>query len=96
MSRQKGDFMARIIDTEKTNIVGKNIKNWRKKRKFSQQLLSNKLELLGVYVCRGSISRIEDGSRTVTDIELYAFSKVLQVSIAELFENSEMFFEDSQ
>lgn len=88
--------MARIIDTEKTNIVGKNIKNWRKKRKFSQQLLSNKLELLGVYVCRGSISRIEDGSRTVTDIELYAFSKVLQVSIAELFENSETFFEDSQ
>ena len=93
MSRQKGDFMARIIDTEKTNVVGRNIRTWRKKRKYSQQLLSNKLELMGVYVCRGSISRIEDGSRTVTDIELYAFSKVLQVSIADLFDNADSFFE---
>lgn len=85
--------MARIIDTEKTNVVGRNIRTWRKKRKYSQQLLSNKLELMGVYVCRGSISRIEDGSRTVTDIELYAFSKVLQVSIADLFDNADSFFE---
>ena len=86
--------MARIIDSEKTNIIGKNIKIWRKKRKMSQQLLSNKLELLGVYVCRGSISRIEDGSRTVTDIELYALSRVLGISIEQLFENAENYFED--
>ena len=86
--------MARIIDNEKTNVVGKNIKTWRKRRKLSQQALSNKLELLGVYVCRGSISRIEDGSRTVTDIELYAFSKILQISIDNLFENAEKYFEN--
>ena len=86
--------MARIIDNDKTNVVGKNIRMWRKKRKLSQQTLSNKLELLGVYVCRGSISRIEDGSRTVTDIELFAFSKVLDVSIDNLFSNAEDYFEN--
>ena len=47
--------------------------------------LSNQLELLGVYVYRGSISRIEDCSRTVTDIELFAIAKVLQVDMKELF-----------
>ena len=50
-------------------------------------MLSNKLELLGVYVCRGSISRIEDFSRTVTDIELYAIASVLGVEPSELYEN---------
>ena len=85
--------MARIIDGEKTNIVGLNVKKWRKKRKMSQQAISNKLELLGVYVCRGSISRIEDGSRTVTDIELLAISKVLEINISELFAGFENYFE---
>ena len=85
--------MARIIDGEKTNIVGRRVRELRKKKKMSQQALSNKLELLGVYICRGSISRIEDGSRTVTDIELLALSKVLGVSIGDRFSNVENFFD---
>lgn len=90
---KKVKFMARIIDSEKTNIVGANVKIWRKRRRMSQQTLSNKLELLGVYVCRGSVSRIEDGSRTVTDIELIAISKVLHVSLDDLFLNADKYFE---
>ena len=85
--------MARIIDSENTNIVGKNVRLLRKKNKMSQQSLSNKLELLGVYVCRGSVSRIEDGSRTVTDIEILAIAKVFDVSIGELFIGSENVFD---
>ncbi len=79
--------MARIIDGENTNLIGKNVKRLRKQLKMSQKQLSIKLELLSVYVCRGSISRLEDQIRTVTDIEIYALAKVLKVSIAELFEN---------
>lgn len=78
--------MARIIDGKDMNIVGDNIKRLRKQQKMSQQELSNKLELLGVYVCRGSISRIEDKSRTVTDIELFAISQVLKTPVTELFD----------
>lgn len=76
--------MARIIDGEKKNLIGANLKKLRIERKMSQQDISNKLELLGVYVCRGSVSRIEDQSRTVTDIELYAIAEVLKVNAAEL------------
>ena len=53
---------------------------------MSQQTLSDRLETMAIYICRGSISRIEDKQRTVTDIELYGLAKVLGVSIEELFE----------
>lgn len=76
--------MARIIDNERKNLIGTNLKRLRKKLKMSQRELSLRLELLGVYVCRGSVSRIEDYSRTVTDIELYAIAEVLGVSTDEL------------
>ena len=78
--------MGRIIDGDTCNLIGANVKRLRKERKMSQQTLSIKLELQGVYVCRGSISRIEDRSRTVTDMELYALAQALGVSINELFE----------
>lgn len=77
--------MARIIDTDKKNLIGGNLKRIRTELKMSQQQLSNKLELEGVYVCRGSVSRIEDYSRTVTDIELFSIAKVLGVELTELF-----------
>ena len=77
--------MARIIDSDKKNLIGGNLKKLRTKLKMSQQDLSNKLELLGVYVCRGSVSRIEDYTRTVTDIELFALAETLGVDIAELY-----------
>lgn len=79
--------MARIIDGEEMNMIGDNLKRLRQERKMSQQTLSDKLETLAIYVCRGSISRIEDKQRTVTDIELYGFAKVFDVSIDELFKD---------
>ncbi len=78
--------MARIIDGERKNLIGSSLKRLRIARGMSQQKLSNKLELVGVYVCRGSISRIEDYSRTVTDIELYALAEALGVGVEELYE----------
>lgn len=78
--------MARIIDGEKMNLVGSKVRELRIARGLSQQALSNKLETLAIYICRGSISRIEDRQRTVTDIELYGLSQVLGVPIGNLFE----------
>ena len=80
--------MARIIDGNQMNMIGDQVKKYRKARKMSQQSLSNKLELLGVYICRGSVSRIEDKSRTVTDIELFALAVVLGVSVNDLYDTT--------
>ena len=81
--------MARIIDGNDKNMIGSNVRKLRLEKKMSQQELCNRLEMLAIYVCRGSISRIEDKQRTVTDIELYGLAKVLGVEIAELFEPRE-------
>lgn len=78
--------MARIIDGKDMNLVGHRIRELRIAKGMSQQELSNKLEMLAIYICRGSISRIEDKLRTVTDIELYGLAQVLGVGIAELFD----------
>ena len=77
--------MKRIIDNEQLNITGDRIRTARIKAKLSQKQLSDRLELLPVYTCRGSVSRIENGKRAVTDIELDAISKVLNVSLDFLF-----------
>lgn len=78
--------MARIINGNDKNMVGENIRKFRTERNMSQQILSNKLEMMAIYICRGSVSRIEDKKRTVTDIELYGIAKVLGVSVSDLFE----------
>lgn len=78
--------MARIIDYEAQNIVGEKVKKFREERKLSQRDLSERLETQAIYICRGSISRIETHERTVTDFELRAMARILRVSIEELFE----------
>ena len=77
--------MNRRIDTENINIIGAQIKSAREKAGLTQKQLSEKLELEAVYTCRGSISRIENGKRAVTDIEIDAISKILNVSLNFLF-----------
>ena len=78
--------MGRIIDGEKMNLVGKNVRKFRIEQKMSQREFSVKLETIAVYICRGSISRIEDQTRTVSDIELYGLSKILNKPIESFFE----------
>lgn len=71
----------------KYNMIGPKVRQFRAERRLSQQELSNRLETEAVYICRGSISRIEDGSRTVTDLELYGLSKILHKPIESFFED---------
>ena len=78
--------MPRIIEGKEMNLIGDRLRVLRKKHHLSQQQLSERLETQAVYICRGSISRIEDKSRTVTDIELIGLAKVLGVKIQDLFE----------
>ncbi len=79
--------MARIIDYEIQNVVGEKVRKYRMERNLSQRELSERLEMYAVYICRGSISRIESHERTVTDFELKAMAKILKVSVEELFDD---------
>ena len=77
--------MARIIDSNQKKMMGKKVKQLRMEKNLSQQQVSDKLETLAIYVCRGSISRIEDQSRTVTDIELYGLSQIFATPIEDFY-----------
>lgn len=78
--------MARIIDGEKKNMVGKQVRSFRLEKGLSQQQLSDKLETIAVYICRGSICRIEDQTRTISDIELWGLAQILEKPIQSFFE----------
>lgn len=86
---QRGGIMARIIESKEKNLIGDRIKELRIEKGLSQQTLSNKLETFAVYICRGSISRIEERQRTITDIEIDGLAKVLGVPVEELFKRKE-------
>ena len=81
--------MKKIKSIPQANITGEFIRRARVKAGLTQQELSAKLELVPIYICRGSVSRIEIGTRAVTDIELDAIAKVLNVSLDELFGRTE-------
>ena len=68
------------------NISGNNIARIRKEMypKVSQRFLADKMQLDGIELDKNAIQRIESGARFVTDIELKAFAKVLDVSYEDL------------
>ena len=77
--------MARIIEYETKNLIGPIVRKTRLEKHMSQQELSARLETMAIYICRGSISRIEDQSRTVTDIEQKKKKKILNIPLEKFF-----------
>lgn len=68
----------------KKNICGRRIREARFKRQLTQSDLAAQMQINGVIIERDSISRVEIGTRFVTDYELKVFSKVLKVETAWL------------
>ena len=65
----------------KRNICGDRIRIARLSQRLSQADLCRKLQLAGIPMERDSISRIEIGTRFVTDYELMIFAKILKVNL---------------
>lgn len=87
VSKRYGDRnVAREVDQKIQNIIGDNVRKYRLKRRLSQNQLSIRLETCAIYICRGSISRIEKHRRRVTDFELKAIAEILHVTVADMFE----------
>ena len=73
----------------KKNICGSRIKQARALRNISQSELAAKMQVEGITIERDSISRIEIGTRFVTDYELKIFAKVLKVNIMWLLSDED-------
>ena len=68
------------------NLVGKNIEALRKAKGIKQKDFISKMQVLGCDINPTSYSKLEGQIRVATDKELYAISKILDVSIDSLFE----------
>lgn len=73
----------------KKNISGDRIRQARVVQRMWQEDLAAKLQIAGVNMERDSISRIEIGTRFVSDFELKVFAKVLGVSVLWLLDMEE-------
>ena len=65
----------------KKNICGELLRQARVIQRLRQEDLAAKVQTQGVNMERDSISRIEIGTRFVSDFELKIFAKVLGVSV---------------
>lgn len=74
------------------NISGHNIKKYRENLvpKCSQNDLANKLQLAGYSIHKNTIQKIEQGEREVNDIELRLFAQVLNVTVDDLIDITDL------
>lgn len=66
------------------NISGSVIRELRFEAGLSQKQLAEKIQLLGIGITSKEISKIENNKRLVQDFELFAFTKVFNIS-ADVF-----------
>lgn len=69
-----------------SNMVGRNIEKLRKERGIKQKDFISKMQTMGCDINPTSYSKLEGQHRIATDIEIFVISKILNVSIEELFE----------
>lgn len=72
----------------KKNICGERVHEARCRLRLTQAELAARLQCEGITIERDSISRIEIGTRFVTDYELLVLSKVLKVQVEWLLSKS--------
>lgn len=77
----------RIGEFKSKNIIGKKLKYLRTKNNLSQRDFARELQLRGVDMDRNVITRIENGKRYVTDIEIKIIAKYFNVSYEYLLDD---------
>lgn len=75
------------------NVIGSNLRKYRKLRKLSQAGLARELELLGLSINKNDISLIEANKKTVKDFEVFAFKEALEIGFEELYNGTKEIFE---
>jgi transcriptional regulator with XRE-family HTH domain len=67
------------------NLIGQQVRKWRMKKGWSQELLATKLQLRGWNIGRDSLASLESQRRRVPDCEMLYLARVLGVRLEELF-----------
>ena len=68
----------------RNNVCGIKIAKYRKAMDVSQRVLADRLQLAGLDLDKNAVQRMESGQRFITDIEIIALCRVLQVDFDDL------------
>ena len=71
------------------NMVGKRVEGLRKQRGIKQKDFIAKIQVAGCDMNPTSYSKLEGQVRSATDKEIYVISKILNVSMEDLFDSQE-------
>ncbi|TLD71286.1 helix-turn-helix transcriptional regulator [Phragmitibacter flavus] len=69
----------------KRNLIGPQVRKLRDQRRWTQEELAVRLQMVGFDVSRGSLAKIESRLVWVGDYELLYFMKVFRVSYEALY-----------
>lgn len=72
--------MRRFQFEGKGNVSGDRVRELRLRARLSQSALAAKMQIEGAIIEQDAISRIESGSRLVTDYELLTLTRIFGVS----------------
>ena len=75
------------------NIIGARVREARKRNKVTQLELAAQLQVLGITMDRSGVAKLETYRRPASDIEAAAIAKILKVSVASFFEESDSLLE---
>ncbi len=70
------------------NLVGKNIERLRKMNGIKQKDFIAQIQIMGCDMNPTSYSKLEGQVRSATDKEIFVISKILNVTMEELFEEN--------
>lgn len=70
------------------NLVGKNIERLRKMNGIKQKDFIAQIQIMGCDMNLTSYSKLEGQVRSATDKEIFVISKILNVTMEELFEEN--------
>ncbi len=80
------DMKTRKIEYGTANMIGKRVEALRKERGIKQKNFIAKIQTLGCDMNPTSYSKLEGQIRSVSDRELWAIAKALNVPMESLFE----------
>ena len=72
-----------------SEMIGERIKKLREQKKISQQSMVNELKRLSINMSRETLSKIENGNRTVSAVELKGISSVLSIDVEDILKDDE-------
>ncbi len=73
----------------KSNVLGSNVRKYRILNGYTQEELCQKMDLYGLNLYHSDIYLIEYNKRIVRDYEALVFAKVFNITLDELYKDTE-------